>query len=275
MGRGALRSAGPDWRRMNGEEFLGLRATGDLSVWDLPMTIDIAGGRGQLFGGCGLGAAISVLEQLTGRSAAWATAQFVSGAYAPEVVRVEAHLEAEGRNFVQAQVRGRVADRQVFHVQAALGARSFPDSGVWLAMPRAKPPTESVPVEFGANEGRLTSRLECRSAGETRDGQPWAPDGVTSIWVRFHEIDAASRVGIAVAADLVPFALSATFGRPLFGSSLDNTLRFVADEPSEWILIEMQVDAVRHGIGHVTSTVWSEGGALLALGTQTCVVSER
>ena len=76
----------------------------------------------------------------------------------------------------------------------------------------------------------------------------------------------------------MPFALSATFGRPLFGSSLDNTLRLLGRPQSgavgEWVLVEMRVDAVVDGVGHVTSNLWNDRLELLAIGTQTCVVTE-
>ncbi|MCP4084510.1 MAG: thioesterase family protein, partial [Actinomycetia bacterium] len=58
--------------------FLGIETTDDPHVWNLPVTPAIGGGMGQLFGGCALGPAIEQLEEMTGRPAAWAAAQFIN-----------------------------------------------------------------------------------------------------------------------------------------------------------------------------------------------------
>ena len=44
---------------------------------------------------------------------------------------------------------------------------------------------------------------------------------------------------------------------------------------AEWILVDTAVDAITAGIGQVSARVWAPDGRLLALATQTCVVSER
>ena len=100
--------------------FLDARRTDDPTRWLLPVTDAVTGGAGQLFGGCGLGAAVALLEELTGRPAAWATAQFVSNAFPPEVVELDATVVADGRNFCQARVVGPSAT-----------ARSSPSSPRW------------------------------------------------------------------------------------------------------------------------------------------------
>ena len=46
-------------------QWLGLQPTHNPMRWYLPVTPGICSGLGTLFGGCGLGAAIEVLEQVT------------------------------------------------------------------------------------------------------------------------------------------------------------------------------------------------------------------
>ena len=46
---------------MNVGEFLGLEATTDPNHWRLPVTDGICGGRGALYGGCGLAAMVALL----------------------------------------------------------------------------------------------------------------------------------------------------------------------------------------------------------------------
>ena len=62
---------------MDALAFYGLTHDGDGPVWRLPVVKRLCSGLGALFGGCGLGAAIAVLEHVTGRPVTWATAQFL------------------------------------------------------------------------------------------------------------------------------------------------------------------------------------------------------
>jgi hypothetical protein len=62
---------------MDAPTFFGLERTGD-HVWEMSVVPSLISGTGALFGGCGLGAAIEVMEQATGRPCTWATAQFLS-----------------------------------------------------------------------------------------------------------------------------------------------------------------------------------------------------
>lgn len=254
--------------------FVHLRPTEDPSVWTLPVGSDVVGGRGQLFGGCGFGAAIEILEHRFGRPAAWATGQFVSAARPPETIRLEARSVAEGRSFTQAEVTGTVGDRPFLSVLAALGRRSADIEVASLRMPAVTGPGDSEPHPFQPTESGLIDRLDRRIAGRTGpDGG--APLGTSCYWVRLDGIAAGSTLALTIVADLVPMALSDTIGRELFGSSLDNTMRFITRSTDEWVLAEMQVETVADGVGHVGTRLWTPAGVLLATGSQTCAVTPR
>lgn len=253
--------------------FVGLRPTEDPAVWTLPVTPDLAGGRGQLFGGCGFGAAVEVLEHLVGRPAAWATAQFVSAARPPEVVRIEAASVATGRSFTQARVTGTVDDRPFLSVLAALGERPSDVEVRSLSMPEVGGPDDSEAHGFDPGESNLITRLDCRMARP--GGADILADGTSCYWVRPDGMAAGSTIALTIVADLVPLALSDTIGRPMFGSSLDNTMRFTSRSTDEWVLAEMQVETIVDGVGHVGTRLWSPDGTLLATGAQTCAVSPR
>jgi acyl-CoA thioesterase-2 len=259
--------------------FVGLRPTEDPSVWELPVTLDIAGGRGQLFGGCGFGAGIEIVEHLFGRPAAWATGQFVSGAFPPEIIRLEARTMAGGRRFTQAEVVGTIGDRRFMTMLAALGQRRFDGAVSSLAMPAVTGPADSEPHEFEPDDtgSRFIARLERRSARPVGASGVGAgtKSGTCHYWVRLDGIAGGCSLALTIVADLVPMALSEIIGRPTFGSSLDNTMRFVARSTDEWVLAEMQVESVLDGVGHVSTRLWTPGGTLLALGSQTCAVTER
>ena len=68
---------------MDALTFFGLEPTTNPTSWRLTVVPSLISGTGALFGGCGLGAAIEVMEQVTGRPCIWATAQFLSFARPP------------------------------------------------------------------------------------------------------------------------------------------------------------------------------------------------
>ena len=88
-----------------------------------------------MFGGSGLGAAISALEGTSGRECVWATAQYLSYAKPGEVVDVDVTIAAEGHQITQARAVCHVADREILTVNAALGDRPMEHAGQWEQMP--------------------------------------------------------------------------------------------------------------------------------------------
>ena len=82
-------------RPMDAREWLGLEPTHNPNRWILPVTPGISTPGNFLFGGCGLGAAISALEGTTGRPLIWATAQYLSYAKPPSIVDIDVRVAAE------------------------------------------------------------------------------------------------------------------------------------------------------------------------------------
>ena len=72
-----------------------------------------------------IAAAITALEGTTGRPLVWATAQYLSYATPGSVVDIDVTIAVSGRNSTQARAVGHVADREIFTVNAALGARDL------------------------------------------------------------------------------------------------------------------------------------------------------
>jgi acyl-CoA thioesterase len=262
---------------VNWSTFLGVERPepGGTESWRLPVTDAITGGAGQLFGGCGLGAAVALLEELTGRPAAWATAQFLANAFPPEVVELEPTVVVDGRNFCQARVVGRVGDREILTVLAALGRKDFDGHGGWRTMPPAPQPEHCEPRHsFGPRPGGLHTRIEQRvAAGEWGD-EHHSPSATTRVWMRLPDDLAGSTAGLAVVADFLPLGIQAALGREVFGTSLDNTIRYVRRATTPWVLADLLVDDLRDGVGHGTVHLWSEHGDLLAIASQTCGMRE-
>ena len=264
---------------MDTQSFLGLQPTHNRFRWVLPVTPGICAGgsRSFMFGGAGLGAAIAALEGTSGRATIWATAQYLSYARPGEVVDVDVTLAVEGHQMTQARAVCHVADREILTVNAALGDRPFDREAQFERMPKDVPsPTECAPREFRVAVGEsINSRLEQRlamgrSLGEL-DGTPGG--GQTVLWARIpevsHGVDGAS---LAVLGDFVPMGVGQGLGIRGGGNSLDNTLRIVRLAPTEWVLLDIRVQAVERGFGHGLVHMFAEDGTLLATASQSCIV---
>lgn len=262
---------------MDARTFLGLRPTDDPRRWLLPIEPSICVRHaGFLFGGCGLAAAVTALEEVSGRRLVWATAQYLSYARPPETLDLDVAVPVQGKHSTQARVTGHVGDREIFTVNAALGRRPLDVQGEWADRPDVPAP-ESSPaapmMEGGA--GTIHSRVEIRVArgryGAAKDGTP-SDDGHSALWIRIPEGLETSAAALAIIADWVPSGISHAIGRWAGGNSLDNTLRIVDVVPSEWVLCDIRVRAIRHGFGHGSIHLWNDQGRLLAIGSQSVIV---
>ncbi len=262
---------------MTARDFLGLRGTHNPHRWVLPIERGICVRHaGFLFGGCGLGAAVTALEAVTGRQLVWATAQYLSYARPPEILDLDVTVPVSGRHSTQARATGHVGDREIFTVNASLGHRPFDVEGAWAIRPDVPPPDACpVPPTVEGSAGTIHSRVEIRVArgryGPDEDGTP-SEDGRSALWIRIGEGLGTSAAALAIIADWMPSGISHALGRWAGGNSLDNTIRIVDVVPSEWILCDIRVMAIRHGFGHGLIHLWSDGGQLLATGSQSFIV---
>jgi len=257
--------------------FYGLESTGDGS-WSLEVVPGLTSGTGALFGGCGLGAGIEALEQLTGRPCVWATAQFLSYARPPAVVRLEAVEVVRGHQISQGRVTARVGDREILTVTAALGERPSPFTGQWAIRPDVPRPDDCPPrVMLHQHTGTISDRLDMRLA-DARSflDLPGPPgNGNASMWIRMPELLEMSAATLAIIGDFVPFGIGQALGRRAGGNSLDNTLRIAARVPTEWVLADVRVHAVAEGFGHGLVHLWAEDGTLLGTASQSTIVREH
>lgn len=267
------------WRFVDVTSFLGLEATGDPCRWRLPVSQGVCSGVGALFGGAGLGAAVQALEETTGRRCVWAVAQYLSFARPPSVVDLELVEAKVGGSVTQARVVARVDGEEIFTVNAALGDRREKHVGEWATKPAVPPPDECPPrIMMSRHEGTITERLDARLADARRfedlDGTP-APGGCSSLWVRIPELGShlgTTAAALAIVGDFVPFGVSQALGRPVGGTSLDNSLRLVHRIESEWVLADIRIQAAANGFAHGALLLWSRSGSFLGQASQTVVV---
>jgi acyl-CoA thioesterase len=261
-------------------EFLGLRDGTDPRHASLEVVARLCSDELYLFGGCALAAAIATMERATDRPLVWATAQYVSFAEPKELLDVDVTVASSGHHTSQARVLGHVGEREILSVSGALGARPDRHPGQWPAMPAVPGPQESPlrerPVRPVQGDDSLLQRLEMRLARGRGfyeyDGT--RGDGHTALWVRAPEGLEMSAAALAVFGDYVPFGVGQALGEYMSGSSLDNTLRVFRLVPTEWVLVDVRVDAVHNGFGHGTVHLWAEDGTLLGTASQSCVVRE-
>jgi acyl-CoA thioesterase II len=265
---------------MDARKWLGLEPTHNPMRWVLPVTPGISTGAPFLFGGCALGAAIAAMEHTGQRPVIWATAQYLSYARPPSILDIDVTLAAIGKNVTQARVVGHVADTEILTINAALGTRGDQVEGVWVDRP-AVPRPDDCPVRpprpsTGTGESihdRIDVRLARARSWEDVDGHP-APDGRSSVWARMPDLlDLSSGASLAILGDYVPFGISQALGLAGGGnSSLDNTLRVYRLVPTEWVLLDIRIDAVTHSFGHGVVHIWAEDGTLLATASQSTIV---
>lgn len=263
--------------RVDALRFFGLSRADEPEVWQLPVVPELCSGRGTLFGGCGLGAAIEALERTTGRPLVWASAQYLSYARPPSVVAINVTEVVRGHRSSQARAVARVDGEEIFAVNAALGARTFQLSGSWALRPDVPPPDASPPREaLPRHRGTIMDRLEMRLAsGRPMSDLPGPPgDGRAALWVHLPSLE-MSAAALAIVGDFVPFGVGQALGERAGGNSLDNTLRVVTRHPTEWILADVRVHAVADGFGHGLVHLWAEDGTLLGTASQSAIVRQH
>ena len=265
---------------MDSREFLGLEPTHNPFRWKLPVTEGISTTGNFLFGGSGLGAAISAMEGTSGRQCVWATAQYLSYAKPGEVVDIDVTIAVSGHQITQARAVCHVADREILTVNAALGERDLEASGQWEQMPADVPPPEECPerqrhsdMSTSIND-RLDERIVKARPFEVLDGSE-PGDGQTLLWARLPDvITGVDATTLAILGDFVPMGIGQSLGARAGGNSLDNTLRVCRMVPTEWVLMDIRVHAVERGFGHGLVHMFAEDakGTLLATASQSVIV---
>ncbi|MET0146637.1 MAG: acyl-CoA thioesterase [Ilumatobacteraceae bacterium] len=263
---------------MDTRTFLGLEETHNRFRWKLPVTKAICVGGGFLFGGAGLAAAIAAMEGTSGRKAIWATGQYLSFARPGEVVDIDVTIAVEGHQMTQARAVCHVADREILTVNGALGERPFDRAAQFEAMPDGVPGPLECPTRLfrwepaGTIHGHLDQRFAKGRTFSQLDGT--LGDGRTMIWARIpEELDGIDAPILAVLGDFVPSGVGQALGILAGGTSLDNTLRVVTTATkTEWVLLDIQIQAAARGFGHGLMHLYAQDGTMLATASQSCVL---
>jgi len=259
--------------------FLGLEPTDTADHWRLPMWEGICGGRGALYGGCGLAAVIEVAEAATGRPATWAACQFVGGAEVPQVLDLHYENLTTGRRVSQGRVTAVVDGEVKLAALVALGTREFPIEGQWGPPPPADlPPPLRCPSRHmpEGRRGGLRERIDERVASGGLDGSIRAVDGRSQLWATMPGGVPASAAALAVLGDTVSAGVDGLYpDQDVRARSIDNSIRIVAPRACDWVLLDTQVDGAAVGLAHGTVRMFTPDGHLLAVAGQSGLVGYR
>ncbi len=255
---------------MDAQHFLGLERC-DERTWRLTVTDRLITPGQFLFGGCGLAAGLVALEGASGRPTVWATAHYLS--YAPlgaELV-VTTDLAVTGGHVTQARAVATVDSREILTVNAALGTGTLNAPGPWMTMPDVPDPEQCPPRRMPQGLGasifeHVESRVALGRTFDDLDGTPSSPH--SAIWARVPGHFDPSAATLAIFGDYVSGGVSQPLGRRTMGRSLDNTIRVVTLEPTEWVLCDIHMYALAGGFAQGTAFLWSRGGTLLATASQ-------
>ena len=261
---------------MDSRAFLGLEPSHNPFRWKLEVRPEVCTGGRFLFGGAGLGAAISALEGTSQRSCVWATGQYLSYAKPGEVMDIDITIAVEGHQITQARAVGHVGNREILTVNAALGERPDYPTGQFEVMPDVPPPSECKPRPYSSDTaGTINERLDVRLAKGRQysemDGS--LGDGQTVMWARLPDVlEGMDAPALAILGDFVPSGVGQALGVRGGGNSLDNTLRVLRTVPTEWVLLDVRIHGVQRGFGHGVTHLFAEDGTLMATGSQSCIV---
>jgi acyl-CoA thioesterase len=252
---------------------------GDDLHWRLEVVPELTTPGHFLFGGCGLGAALVALEAASGRPTVWSTAQYLSYAPTDSVLDLTVTLAAVGRRVTQGRVVGYVGDTEILTVNAAAGPPGTLDAGgVWINPPQVPPPEECPPRRIpDFNSTSIFDRIDVRLAKglsfeEISAGTSSAGDPASALWARVPGHLEPSAATLAIIGDYVSGGVSQPLGRRVMSRSLDNTLRMVQLEPTEWVLCDIHMQALVGGYGQGVAHLWSQQGTLLATASQSMSV---
>ena len=261
---------------------LDLRPTDDPHRFQLHARTALCTPFGFLYGGSGIAASIEAAERATGRPLQWITTQFIGRPLPDEVIDLEVLMPAAGRATTQAQVVGTVAEpsgerRPVFTSLCAHTDRPSDGAVGFGDMPDVPEPEDcpSMSEPFAvAVAGSFFDHLERRLAAgkfavEAIDNPQTGP---LALWCRIPDHVIGSGATQAFIADIVPMAVCAALGVMPGGTSLDNTVRIIDPEPSEWVLLDIAADGFHRSIGHGSLRLWSQDGRMIGTAQQTCII---
>ena len=226
-----------------------------------------------MFGGATFGTVLEALELATGQTLLSAAIQFVQTAQFDMATLTATDLNirtttpAVGKLVTQARAEAWQGDTFICSVGATLQAN--PEQlRADMPMPAA-PAVEACPPRTFQRliPGSFAYTLDVRHAGVQRKR--------CLLWARWPGgagMPLTSGI-LAIFADHPPYGIGLVESPDCYGLTFDSTLHIAAPlqglEGNEWILLDLDFDALGERIAHCTTRMWSSQGQFLGIGAQT------
>ena len=238
---------------------------------------DLSTPFGNLYGGVGAAACAEAAEGVVGRPLQWMTTQFIGSAGPLDVVELQVVIRAHGRATSQVEVVGTVGGRPVFTSLCAHTRRPAGDRAQFVDMPDVAAPHDTDPASdpfADTPAGAFVDAMERRWATSRADarGPEASVRGRVTLWCRIRGDVIGSPATQAFVSDIVPLAVCSALGVPATGTSLDNTVRIIDTDPSDWVLLDMYPDGFHRATGHGSLRLWSEDGRLMGTAQQSTII---
>lgn len=230
-----------------------------------------------LYGGSGIAAACEAAERSTQRPLQWITTQFIGSPVPGSVVDLQVTTPAHGKATTQSQVVATVDGELMFTSLCAHTIRPTGDGAQFVTMPSVPPPHDcpSMSGMFAVDLSEsffrtMERRLAVGTIGADAVDEPYV--GELVLWCRIADEETGSPATLAYVADIIPMGIGAALGAMPGATSLDNTLRVIDPEPSDWVLLELIPEGYHRSLGHGSLRMWSQDGRLMATAQQTCII---
>jgi len=254
-------------------DFLGIRIPEGAGPAILPVTEALCTPFGWLYGGSGVAACSVAAEAATRKPLVWITTQYVANAKPGETVELAVDVVVEGHSTSQTHVHGTVDGRTVLHATTAHTDRPTGALHWWGEMPAVSPPEDGMPFTLPfqhVTSGSFVDRMERFLVPETA---ALAPEGRAAMWVRVPGWPIGSPASQGFVADIIPMVLGLAMGRQPGGTSLDNTVRIVLEDPTDdWVLLDIEAEGLHRSIGCGRVRLWRRDGTLIGVGTQSAII---
>lgn len=189
-----------------------------------------------------------------------------------EIVRVGSRVtHATARVEMRGQGRGAAEEGEVATIASASFCKDRPDAHVYLrASLPAVEPASAVPELPAGIPGipPFFQNFDVRFCGATKPFSSSAEPKVAA-WVRLREPAAIDAPLVAMLLDVLPPAISATFGMPRAVASVDFTIQLFARlselelDPDEHLLVAITSRWADHGYAEEVRDLWTPRGVLI------------
>jgi len=242
--------------------------------WTLPAERELCLGspeRKHMSGGSCLAAVIFAVEESINRPLIQISAQFQAAPRFEASAEISVATIKSGKSVVQASALMNIDGSSAATFAATLGRRKDIGSYQWARRLEAPNPESCPRLPFIREDvGDLQTHLDMREI----ELPSQKADGSFAFWIKSPEQlnEEGAAPFLAIAADFLPEAINGAIGFSAGAASLDNQLRLVSRDLTEWTLCSVRLAAVNDGICHGEMQLFSQRNQLLAIASQSAAV---